>query len=211
MDVKMPRPKTISDEDVLDVAHRLIHEHGPDALTFAAVAKACGLSGATLVQRFKSKAELVRSTLLRAWDLLDEKTASLAASVPKTPEGAIELLVELSGDYGGIEAYANGLLVLREDLRDPVLRARGAEWKASLSAALNDCFARLPNAPQDVGLLLATQWQGSLLWWSFDPQGKVEHHVATSLRHFMATANMHDPDSAAREETARRSTSPDSA
>ena len=77
------------------------------------------------MQRFKSKAGLVQSTLLHAWDRLDEKTAALAAAVPKTPEGAIELLVALSRDYGGIEAYAEGLLVLREDLRDPVLRARG--------------------------------------------------------------------------------------
>ena len=51
------------------------------------------------------------------------------------------MLVALSGDYGGIEAYAEGLLVLREDLRDPVLRARGAAWKKALSKALDDCFA----------------------------------------------------------------------
>ena len=40
----MPRPKTLPDDDVLDAAHRLVHERGPDALTFASVAQACGLS-----------------------------------------------------------------------------------------------------------------------------------------------------------------------
>ena len=92
----------------------------------------------------------------------------------------------LSRDYGGIEAYAEGLLVLREDLRDPVLRARGAAWKEALSAALEECFAGLPKAPRGMGLLIATQWQGSLLWWSFDPQGEVEGYVEDSLKRFVA-------------------------
>jgi AcrR family transcriptional regulator len=182
----MPRPKTLPDQDVLAAAHRLIHEHGPDGLTFANVAQACGLSASTLVQRFRSKAGLVQSALLHAWDRLDEKTAALAAEAPKTPDGAIALLVGLSSDYGDIEAYAEGLLVLREDFRDPTLRARGAAWKQALSSALDDCFAEVPHAPQGIGLLMASQWQGSLLWWGFEPRGKVESFVEDSLRRFVA-------------------------
>ena len=186
MDVKMPRPKTQSDENVLEAAHKLIHERGPEALTFESLARACGLSPATLVQRFKSKAGLKQSALMYAWDRLDEKTASLAATVSKTPDGAVEFLVGLSRNYGGIETYAEGLLVLREDLRDPALRARGAAWKAALSGALDDCFANISAAPPGIGLLIASQWQGSLLWWSFDPQGDVENHVEESLKRFVA-------------------------
>jgi AcrR family transcriptional regulator len=182
----MPRPKTLSDADVLAIAHTLIHECGPDALTFARLARASGLSASTLVQRFKSKAGLVQSTLLHAWDRLDEKTARLAATVPKTPDGAVALLVGLSRDYGDIETYAEGLLVLREDLRDPALRARGAAWRDCLSNALDDCFAEIPHAPQGIGLLIASQWQGSLLWWSFDPQGAVERFVEDSLKRFVS-------------------------
>jgi AcrR family transcriptional regulator len=182
----MPRPKTLPDEEVLEAAHRLMHERGPEALTFATLAQACGLSASTLVQRFRSKAGLKQSTLLHAWDRLDEKTAGLAATVPKTAEGAIELLVALSRDYGGIEAYAEGLLVLREDLRDPALRSRGAVWKAALSRALEDCFSEVPQAPPGIGLLMASQWQGSLLWWSFDPQGRVERFVEDGLSRFVS-------------------------
>lgn len=181
----MPRRKTLSDEEVLVAASRLLHEHGPDALTFESLGRACGLSPATLVQRFRTKAKLKQATLLHAWDGLDAKTAALAASTPKTPEGAIELLVGLS-DYGGIETYAEGLLVLREDLRDPVLRARGAAWKAALSAALDERFAGIAGVPRGIGLLMASQWQGSLLWWGFDPQGRVEDFVAAGMRGFVA-------------------------
>src|SRR5262245_2733657 len=181
----MPRPKTLPDLDVLKTAHRLIHLNGPDALTFASVAEACGLSAATLVQRFGTKAGLIRSTLLYAWGRLDEKTAALAAAMPKTPDGAIRLLVGLSGDYGGIEAYAEGLRVLREDFRDPVLRARGAAWKAALSKALDECFADIPDAPNGIGLLMASQWQGSLLWWGFEPTMPVGRYVEDGLRRFV--------------------------
>ena len=181
----MPRRKTLSDEEVLVAASRLLHEHGPDALTFESLGRACGLSPATLVQRFGTKARLKQATLLHAWDGLDAKTAALAAATPKTPEGAIALLVGLS-DYGGIETYAEGLLVLREDLRDPVLRARGAAWKAALSAALEERFAAAAAAPKGIGLLMASQWQGALLWWGFDPQGRVEDFVADALRGFIA-------------------------
>ena len=182
----MTRPKTQSDEQVLETAHRLMHQHGPGALTFERLAKACGLSGATLVQRFKNKAQLKQRTLLLAWDGLDDKTRTLAATVAKTPAGAIELLVALSQGYGGIEAYAEGLLVLREDLRDPVLRARGAAWKAFLSEALAACFAGHASTPPDIGLLMASHWQGSLLWWSFDPTIEVATYVETSLNLFVA-------------------------
>ena len=182
----MTRPKTQSDEQVLEAALRLIHEHGPEALTFERLAKACGLSGATLVQRFKNKAQLKQRTLLQAWDGLDDKTKELAATVPKTPAGAIDLLVGLSRGYGGIEAYAEGLLVLREDLRDPVLRARGAAWKAFLGEALAACFAGMPDTPRDIGLLMASHWQGSLLWWSFDPTTEVAAYVEDSLKRFVA-------------------------
>lgn len=182
----MPRPKLLSDAEVLAKAYALLHEAGPEALTFARVAAATGLSASTLVQRFATKAGLMQATLLHAWDRLDAKTARLAATMAKTPKGAVALLAGLSRDYGGVEAYAEGLLILREDIRDPVLRARGTAWRRTLSAALDDCFHAVPAAPPGIGLLLATHWQGSLLWWSFDPRGKVERYVETSLTNFIA-------------------------
>lgn len=182
----MPRPKTLSDNDVLEAALAIIHARGPEALTFASLSDACGLSAATLVQRFESKAGLKQRALLHAWDRLDAKTARLAAELPRTADGAIRLLVGLSLDYGGIETYAEGLLVLREDLRDPALRARGAKWKAYLSGALDECFAGVAHCPPGIGLLLASQWQGSLLWWGFEPKGRVERFVEDSLRRFVS-------------------------
>lgn len=190
----MARRKTLSDAAVLDAALVLIHERGPEALTFENLARTCGLSGSTLVQRFGSKAAMKQAALLQAWDGLDARTANLAAAVPKTPAGAIALLVGLS-DYGAIEAYAEGLLVLREDLRDPLLRARGARWKTTLAATLDSCFADTPQAPKEVGMLLASQWQGALVWWSFDPQGTVADHIRHDLVRLVAVLLAKEVDS----------------
>ncbi len=182
----MARPKTMPDRDVLAAALKVMHEKGPEALTFASLATACGLSGSTLVQRFRNKEELARAALLFAWDDLDAKTEAAIAAAPKTPQGAVDILVALSGDYGGIEAYAEGLLMLREDFRDSRLRARGFAWGEVLSAAITACFVATPGTPDNIGMLMASQWQGCLLWWGFNPKGPIDAHVRRSLEAFVA-------------------------
>lgn len=175
----------VSDDAVLDLALGIIHGNGPEALTFASLSEASGLSPATLVQRFRGKGELKQAALLLAWDRLDANTARLAGELPRTPEGAIGLLVKLSGDYGEIEAYAEGLMVLREDFRDPILRARGAKWRDELFAAIDGSFHMRDGWPAGMGALVATQWQGCLLWWAFDPKEPVGRFVERQLSGFI--------------------------
>jgi AcrR family transcriptional regulator len=178
----MPRPKLQSDEQVLDAALALVRSSGVDRLTFAALAGRCGLSAPTLVQRFGTKPALTQRTLLHAWDQLEARTLELASSVPKTPDGAVELLVGLSHHDGDIEAYAEGLLILREDLRDPVLRSRGAAWQAALTSAIGDCFSSIPSAPSGISFALAAHWQGAVTWWAFGAQRPLDDYLAESLR-----------------------------
>ena len=182
----MPRPKSQSDEQVLDAALALVHSSGVDRLTFAALADHCGLSSATLVQRFGTKPALTQRTLLHAWDKLETRTRELASSVPKTPDGAVDLLVGLSGHDGDLEAYAEGLLILREDLRDPVLRSRGVAWEAALTTAIGECFASVPDAPSGIGFALAAHWQGALTWWAFSARQPLDDYLAESLRTLIA-------------------------
>jgi AcrR family transcriptional regulator len=185
----MPRPRTLSDEQLLDMVLGLIHAEGPDAASFGAVAKISGLSGSTLVQRFGTKAAMLRACLLRAWDRLDMETARLIQSVPTTPAGAIDLLAGLSKDYGDdATSYAEGLLLLREDLRDPALRARGAAWGKTLAAALDRCL-HAEGTQRPLGRLTLSQWQGCLLWWGFEPHGSIEHYVRGELKQFLETTD----------------------
>lgn len=178
----MSRSKSQSDEAVLDTALALVHSSGVDRLTFAALADRCGLSAATLVQRFGTKRALTQRTLLHAWDKLQARTLELASFVPKTPDGAVELLIGLSHHDGDVEDYAEGLLILREDLRDPALRSRGVAWEAALTTAIGECFASVPNAPSGIGFALAAHWQGALTWWAFGAQRPLDDYLTDSLR-----------------------------
>jgi len=178
----MPRPKSQSDEQVLDAALTLVHSSGVDCLTFAALADRCGLSPATLVQRFGTKPALIQRTLLHAWDKLQARTLQLASSLPSTPDGAVELLLGLSRHDSDVDAYAEGLLILREDLRDPVLRRRGVAWEAALTSAIGECFASVPGAPSGIAFALAAHWQGALTWWAFGARGRLDDYLAESLR-----------------------------
>jgi len=178
----MPRPKSLPDESVLEHALALMRRNGPEALSFGALARETGLSGATLVQRFGTKPGLVKAATSHAWNLLDRATAEAIATAPDGPDGVVMLLLALSG-YGDIETYADNLLILREDLRDPDLRARGRDWHAVLLAAI---AARLPDRDPSFAAVILDAWQGSLLWWSFDPAEKVEHHVERRLRDLLA-------------------------
>lgn len=181
----MPRQKSRPDSEILESALALMHERGPEGLTFASLAERTGLSAATLVQRFGSKPAMVKAALTQSWDRLLEATEAAIATVDKSPKGAVELLVALSADYGAIDSYADGLLILREDLRDPDLRARGKAWGDRLSAALGECLAGADHPNPTLGRLMASHWQGALLWWSFDPTVDVSTFVEESLSSFL--------------------------
>ncbi|RFA30969.1 TetR family transcriptional regulator [Alkalilimnicola ehrlichii] len=189
----MPRPRTLSDETILDAALEIVQREGPERITFAAVADACGLSPSTLVQRFTSKSGLLQAALLRAWDQIEALTASLAASTARTPAGAVEFLVGLSGEVDDVDSYADSLRLLREDFRDPVLRERGKHWGEELARILDSCFERVAAAPEGIGQLLMAQWQGVLIWWGFSPQGRLKEAVRHQLRECL-DAVLGEPD-----------------
>jgi AcrR family transcriptional regulator len=184
METDVPRPRTIADPDLLDAALGLMHDQGPAALTFASVARATGLAPATLVQRFGSKDGLMEAALLHAWDELDARTASADARFAVTPAGAIELLVSLSR-HGDRDRFANGLLILREDFRHPRLRERGDIWGTGLALILGRRLTADPGRQDDLGRLMANQWQGAMLWWGFARDGRVEDYVSEELGSFL--------------------------
>lgn len=186
----MTRTKTLSDDAVLEHALHIIRRSGPERLTFASLATATGLSGATLVQRFRNKAELRQRSLLYAWDALDTRSANLVSRTEKSTKGACKLLVDLSKAYGDTNAYAQGLLLLREDMLDPVLRLRGVQWKNFLINALDACFTDEPSAPVNVGSIVATYWQGTLLWWAFDPSQPIDVYVEAAMTEFISALPM---------------------
>jgi len=176
----MPRPRTVSDQALLEAAGRVLHRAGPAGLTFAAVGAEAGLAPATLVQRYGSKDGLMRAALLHAWDQLDARTAAADAEAAESPAGAVELLLGLS-DQEEAEPFEEGLLLLREDFRDPALRARGVRWGEALARALGRRLSAEPERAAMLGRLMASQWQGALIWWGFSRRGTLAAHLRGEL------------------------------
>jgi AcrR family transcriptional regulator len=172
---EMPRKRTVPDHELLDAALVVVHSEGPEALTFAALAHRTGLAASTLVQRFGSKAGLLRAALGRAWDELEARTAEADAVAGGGPAGVVGMLVALTAPYEAHD-YADQLLVLREDLRDPVLRARGQAWIATLV----DAVERRLGGP-GTGLVVVAQWQGLLTVWGFTRTDRLDRVVRAGL------------------------------
>ncbi|MDB5542203.1 MAG: TetR family transcriptional regulator [Devosia sp.] len=181
----MSRPRRISDEDVIEAVAALLSKEGPNGLTFASASAVSGLSPATLVQRYGNREALLRAALLWMWDQLDLATAGADAAHPVDAEGAIALLVRLSAGYGAGDEAAQGLLLLREDFRDPVLRARGVAWNKALTAALGRRLSADAAQQAVLGRLMASQWQGAVLWWGYSREGTLRGYLRRELREWL--------------------------
>lgn len=186
----MPRQRSIPDEIIIETALALMNHLGPEALTLAEVGDIVGLSAATLLQRFGSKDALKRAALEHAWDTLDAATAAADAAEPETPEGAIAVIAALWPSAGEGPDFASGLQLLREDLRDPVLRARGVAWLETLALALGRRITADPQQRRRLGRLMVSQWQGAQIWWAFSRKGSARDMIATDLRDWLASLNL---------------------
>jgi AcrR family transcriptional regulator len=168
----MPRPRTISDEAVLDAVLALAHRVGPARVTFAAAAAEVGLSAATLVQRFGTKRDLLLAADKRGIDLwvgaLDRSTA--ASPLARIVEG----LVLAADPVATPEQMANSLAMLQLDLADPDFHAetlRGAQAVRArimrdLGAALEAGELRQGSDITTLAKLVETTYHGALIGWA---------------------------------------------
>jgi len=184
----MARHKTIPDEAVLDTILDTLRAAGPAGLTFARAAKACGLSPATLVQRYGDRESLLEAALLRAWDRLDEETEAADREAAPTPAGAVAFLMRLMPAASAEEAATDGLLLLREDIRNPVLRRRGAAWGHRIADALGRRLSADAEEGKRLGWQMASVWQGAHTWWAFTRERPAEEAIRGALEAWIERA-----------------------
>ena len=155
----MGRIKTVSDAEVFAAIRQLLAVGGEKAVAFASVARATGLAGPTLVQRFGSRAAMMRLAQLAAWDALDAATATAVAGSDLSPKGAQNLLKSLADG----QAASVDLALLCVDLRDAVLRQRAKAWRQSVEVTLGLQLGGGSKGREAAAMLFAA-WQGQLLW-----------------------------------------------
>ena len=149
----MARPRTLPDSEVFAAILRILAAEGEKAVVFAAVARATGLAGASLVQRYGSAPAMLEAALGWGWDRLDTLAEEAAEQTPdKGAQGFLKALAERI-------AALPVLPLLTASQRNARLRARVASWRGRVEGLL---AARLQDA--DRAAMLFATWQGQALW-----------------------------------------------
>jgi hypothetical protein len=155
----MGRTKTVSDADVFQTIRRSLAAGGEKSVTFASIARSTGLAGPTLVQRFGSRAGMIRAAHLASWDALDAATSAAVEGAEFSAKGAHNLLKTLSNEQAGPLDSA----LLSMDFRDAVLRKRAEAWRQTVEATMNLQLGGNAKARTKAAILFAA-WQGQHLW-----------------------------------------------
>jgi AcrR family transcriptional regulator len=179
------RPRTRTDDELLDAAFRAVGAVGPARLTLADVAGEAGVAPATLVQRFGSKRALLVAAAARA----AQRAAHALPAPGDAPLTALsDGLVALTAPVRDPAAFANHLALLQLDLADPELRALAVAHARGLRRAIRGLLDAAVQAghlePCDTRALadaVHATFHGAQLDWAVDRRGSLAARVRTAL------------------------------
>lgn len=151
----MARPRTIPDATVHAAVLQLIARTGEQSVAFSSVARATGLAGSTLVQRYGTLQGMLHAALSGLLDGMEARLATAEATAPQSAKGAQALLKALEEEGAG--PFFPALL------SDADLRERLGAWRGAVEVALAQRFGGGAAGREAAGLLFAA-WQGQVLW-----------------------------------------------
>jgi AcrR family transcriptional regulator len=209
-----PRHRTVTDEDIIAGAAKVISRVGPGKLTLAHVGTAIGLSAATLVQRFGSKRGLLLAMAKSAADSV-EACFDMVRAAHRSPLAAlVAAATDMTRYLDTPEEMANHLAFLQMDLSDPDFHG----LMVINSRKMLEGYRRLLREAIDAGELvecdtrrlaraIAAVCAGSLIAWAVFRQGSAVAWVRSDVDAVLAPYRSRSPRSA---RTSRRSTRPSS-
>jgi AcrR family transcriptional regulator len=184
------RPRTRTDDELLDATFRAVGAVGPARLTLADVAGQAGVAPATLVQRFGSKRALLVAAAARAAARADR---ALPAPGDAPLVALADGLVALTRPVRDPAAFANHLALLQLDLSDPELRALAVAHARGLRRAIRALLDAAVTADQlepcDTRALadaVHAVFHGAQLDWAVDRRGALDARVRAALREVLA-------------------------
>ncbi|GGS19600.1 MULTISPECIES: TetR/AcrR family transcriptional regulator [Actinokineospora] len=182
----MPRPKTISDQRLIEATSLVIGRAGP-GFTLAMVAEEAGVSVGTVAGRFGSKAGLLRALTERGIDQAAPVIRAAWDAEPDPVAGLRAAATVLHAALGDAREAANHLGQLGVDLQDPVLRELLGRYYAAMEAELAACCAAaregLPGmpAPPVAARVLLGLANGAALDWSIRPLGTLADRLGEDV------------------------------
>jgi AcrR family transcriptional regulator len=188
-----PRPRTVSDEVILEATARVIGELGPSRFTLADVAEQVGLSPATLVQRFGTKRGLMLALARSAVEFVEPCFAAIRDAHESPLEALLAAATEMARHVESPETLANNLAFLQIDLSDPDFHRLALEnsklIRAGYEALLDEAVAAGELERTDTSRLarvVEALSGGSLISWAINRDGDVVEFVREDLETLLA-------------------------
>jgi AcrR family transcriptional regulator len=183
-----PRPRSVSDEEILAATARMIGRVGPVRLTLAHVAREVGLAPATLIQRFGSKRKLLLAMASQGGGYEDDFVARLRGEGRSALETARAFLLCFAGLAATPREMANHLAFLQIDLTDPAFHRitsrvfrSNHETIAALFAEAREKGELASGDPKALARVLLAVVNGSLLTWAVYREGEAAAWLARDV------------------------------
>lgn len=184
----MPRPRTTSDEAILQAAFRVISRKGPSQLTLQDVAREAGLAPATLLQRFGTK----RGLLLALARLGAHSVEACFVAIRQVHQSPLKALLaaatEMTRMVTSPEELANSLAFFQMDISDPEFHQLALLNSTSIVTGYQELIRDAVSAgelrrckPDKLARAVGAVAGGSLLAWAIHRQGSAESWVRSDL------------------------------
>ena len=183
-----PRPRSVTDQDILTATYRAMARLGPVRFTLAEVAREAGLSAATLVQRFGSKRGLLLAASASVVDGVEACFGTYRAQNRSPLAVLIASATEMTRQTQSPEEMANHLAFLHIDVSDPDFRRHMLEMSRRIEAGyrtiLDEAAAAGEIVPCDTARLaraIGAIVGGSIVGWAVFQTGTAEAWVMDDL------------------------------
>ncbi|WP_285750173.1 TetR/AcrR family transcriptional regulator [Lentzea sp. NBRC 105346] len=167
----MARPRTITDERILDALAQVIDRKGPE-FTIADVAAEAGVSVGAVAKRFGSKSGLLQA-------LTKQGTEDVVRRM-RAAGNVRDALLTWFDRLADPEVATNNLAQLGVDLIDPELRALLAKHYAALEDELF-VMCRREDLPPNAARVLSALVYGISMDWSVRPRGDLMERMTEDL------------------------------
>jgi AcrR family transcriptional regulator len=169
------RPRSRSDDELLDAAERVLGRSGVGGVTFASVATEAGIAASSLHGRFGSKRALLLAVAARA---------PPPPPRPDLPPRAalVELLVDLVAPMADRSTFLAHFSFLVVDLDDPDFTVHARRFMLALRSTIQRLLeeAGYADAAERAPTVHAAQ-QGALILWALDGEGTALERVRAAV------------------------------
>ena len=183
-----PRPRTVTDDEILAATARAMSKVPPTRFTLAEVAREVGLAPATLVQRFGSKRGLLLALSAQSAAGMDACFDAVRQAHASPVEALLAAATEMARFSPTPEELANSIAYLHIDLSDAEFHRHILESSRAMQRGyrrlLDDAVEARELVPCDTERLaraVEAVAAGSLIGWAIHRKGKAEGWVRKDL------------------------------